>query len=69
MMLGPNVPNPVTFLGMYIAYFTAPLEQQHGEDYKSTIYIAPNKRMMFTRRHRADQIQIYVMSTMPSMRM
>lgn len=66
MMLGTSAPNPVTFLGMYIAYFTAPLQREEGEEYNGSIYVAPNRRMLFTRRHREDQIQIYMMSTFSS---
>jgi 2-polyprenyl-6-methoxyphenol hydroxylase-like FAD-dependent oxidoreductase len=69
MMLGPGAPDPVTFLGVYIAYFTAPLQQREGEEYNGTIYVAPDKRVMFTRRHRPDQIQVYLMSQDRSERM
>jgi 2-polyprenyl-6-methoxyphenol hydroxylase-like FAD-dependent oxidoreductase len=69
MMIGPGAPDPVTFLGVYIAYFTAPLQQQEGEEYNGTVYIAPGKRVLFTRRHRPDQIQIYLMSQDRSERM
>jgi 2-polyprenyl-6-methoxyphenol hydroxylase-like FAD-dependent oxidoreductase len=60
MMLGLNTPDPVTFLGAYGAYFTAPVPQQQGEAYNGTVYIAPGRRVLFTRRHRADQIQVYM---------
>jgi 2-polyprenyl-6-methoxyphenol hydroxylase-like FAD-dependent oxidoreductase len=60
MMLGPGVTDPVTFLGAYGAYFTAPVPQQEGEEYNGTVYIAPGRRVLFTRRHRADQIQVYI---------
>jgi 2-polyprenyl-6-methoxyphenol hydroxylase-like FAD-dependent oxidoreductase len=69
MMLGPGAPSPVNFLGLYIAYFTAPLQQQKGEDYNGTIYVAPGQRILFTRRHRPDQIQVYLMSQVRSKRM
>ena len=69
MMLDPGAPDPVTFLGAYIAYFTAPVRQQEGEEYNGTIYVAPGKRLMFTRRHRPDQIQIYLMTQDRSERM
>ena len=59
-MLTPGVPDPVTFLGAYSAYFTAPVPQQNGEAYNGTVYIASNRRILFTRRHRADQIQVYL---------
>ncbi|KAF3009724.1 hypothetical protein E8E13_009102 [Curvularia kusanoi] len=62
MMLGPGIPDPVTFLGLYIAYFTVPLQQGQGEEMKGEAYIATGKRVMFTRRHRADTIQVYLMS-------
>ena len=51
MMLGPGSPDPVTFLGVYIAYFTAPLRQREGEEYNGTIYVAPDKRVMFKIKH------------------
>jgi 2-polyprenyl-6-methoxyphenol hydroxylase-like FAD-dependent oxidoreductase len=69
MMLGPKAPNPVTFLGVYVAYFTVPLRQKEGEEYNATAYIAPDKRMLFTRRHRPDQIQMYLISQVRSKRM
>lgn len=59
-MLGPGVPDPVTFLGAYSAYFTAPVPQQEGEEYNGTVYLASDRRILFTRRHRADQIQVYL---------
>ena len=69
MMLDPKAPNPVTFLGVHIAYFTVPLQMQEGEEYNGTIYIAPDKRMLFTRRHRPDKIQVYLLSQVHSERM
>ncbi|KAK2027522.1 FAD/NAD(P)-binding domain-containing protein [Colletotrichum zoysiae] len=69
MMLGPGAPDPVTFLGVYVAYFTVPLQQKEGEEYKGTAYMAPNKRMLFTRRHRPDRIQAYMLSQVASERL
>ncbi|KAK1994136.1 FAD/NAD(P)-binding domain-containing protein [Colletotrichum falcatum] len=69
MMLGSATPSPVTFLGVYIAYFTVQLQQEKGEEYKSTAYIASNKRILFTRRHRPDRIQTYMISQVRSDRM
>lgn len=60
MMLGSSNANPVTFLGMYSAYFTAPLKQQEDEEFKGTMYIGTNKRVLFTRRHQADTVQVYM---------
>ena len=59
-MLGPGVLDPVTFLGAYSAYFTAPVPQQPGEAYNGTVYLASDRRILFTRRHRPDQIQVYL---------
>jgi 2-polyprenyl-6-methoxyphenol hydroxylase-like FAD-dependent oxidoreductase len=69
MMLGPDYPNPVTFLGVHVAYFTIPLQAREGEAYKATGYFAPGKRVLFTRRHRADRIQIYMISQVRSERL
>jgi 2-polyprenyl-6-methoxyphenol hydroxylase-like FAD-dependent oxidoreductase len=69
MMLGPDYPNPVTFLGVHVAYFTIPLQAREGEVYKATGYFAPGKRVLFTRRHRADRIQIYMISQVRSERL
>jgi 2-polyprenyl-6-methoxyphenol hydroxylase-like FAD-dependent oxidoreductase len=69
MMLGPGAASPVTFLGVHIAYFTVPLQAQEGEVYNGTAYIAPDKRLIFTRRHRQDQIQTYLISQVHSERL
>jgi 2-polyprenyl-6-methoxyphenol hydroxylase-like FAD-dependent oxidoreductase len=69
MMLGPGAANPVTFLGVHIAYFTVPLPAQEGEVYNATAYIAPGKRLIFTRRHRQDQIQTYLINQVHSERL
>ncbi|SMR44970.1 unnamed protein product [Zymoseptoria tritici ST99CH_3D1] len=39
------------------------------ETYNSTAYVAPDKRILLTRRHRGDRIQVYLISQVPSERM
>ncbi|KAJ5929483.1 hypothetical protein N7454_006433 [Penicillium verhagenii] len=58
MMLEPNAPDPFHFMNLYIAYFTIPREE--GDEYMSTLYTAPRKRFVFTRRHEPDTIQAYL---------
>ncbi|GAB7357639.1 hypothetical protein MBLNU459_g0136t1 [Dothideomycetes sp. NU459] len=58
MMLGPNAPDPFHSLGLHIAYFTIPREED--DDYMSTFYNIPKKRFVFTRRHAPDTIQAYL---------
>ncbi|KAJ5872343.1 uncharacterized protein N7529_004696 [Penicillium soppii] len=58
MMLEPNDPDPFHFMKLYIAYFTIPREE--GDEYMSTLYNAPGKRFVFTRRHAPDTIQAYL---------
>ncbi|PKX91387.1 FAD/NAD(P)-binding domain-containing protein [Aspergillus novofumigatus IBT 16806] len=45
LMLGPDTPDPFHFLGVYTGYFTIPQPIREGEQYISTNYIAPGKRM------------------------
>ncbi|KAF5571003.1 2-polyprenyl-6-methoxyphenol hydroxylase [Fusarium pseudoanthophilum] len=59
-MLGPGVEDPIHFLGVYAAYFTFPRALEKGEICKGTAYIAPGKRLLFTRRHSADRVQAYL---------
>ncbi|KAH7161957.1 hypothetical protein B0J13DRAFT_579843 [Dactylonectria estremocensis] len=58
MTLGPNVSNPFHSLDLFIAYFTVPREK--GDEYMSTLYNAPGRRFVFTRRHASDTIQAYL---------
>ncbi|KAE8146979.1 hypothetical protein BDV25DRAFT_42880 [Aspergillus avenaceus] len=60
MMLGPNVPDPFHPLGVHIGYFTIPQSIRSGEAYNVTIYIAPGRRFLGTRRHSPDDIQAYL---------
>jgi 2-polyprenyl-6-methoxyphenol hydroxylase-like FAD-dependent oxidoreductase len=50
----------VPFKGMYTAYFTMPRPIQAGETCLATMYIAPGRRLVMTRRHTADAIQVYI---------
>lgn len=57
-MLGPGVEDPIHFLGVYAGFFTTPRQIQDGEAYKATTYIALGKRMLFSRRHKSDRVQV-----------
>ncbi|KAK7413499.1 hypothetical protein QQX98_007647 [Neonectria punicea] len=60
MMFGPVIEDSVTFLGVYIAYFTIPQQIKQGEGYVGSVYIATQQRYVFTRRHKPDAIQVYL---------
>ncbi|KAL1997873.1 hypothetical protein VTN02DRAFT_531 [Thermoascus thermophilus] len=51
-------PDPFHSLRLYMAYFTIP--QQADDEYIATAYLAPNKRLIFTRRHDPRTIQAYL---------
>jgi 2-polyprenyl-6-methoxyphenol hydroxylase-like FAD-dependent oxidoreductase len=68
-MLGPGAENPLHFLGVYAGYFTVPRQIQDGETYTGIAYIAPGKRLLFTRRHSADRVQVYLVGVNGSERM
>ncbi|GKU10198.1 fad protein [Fusarium langsethiae] len=59
-MLGPGAKDPINLLGVYAGYFTIPRHIKPGEIYKGTAYIAPGKRLLFTRRHKPDSVQVYL---------
>lgn len=60
-MLGPDAVNGfVPFEGVYTAYFTIPRPIQEGEPYMATMYMAPGRRLVMTRRHSPHAIQIYI---------
>ncbi|RYP08494.1 hypothetical protein DL765_008753 [Monosporascus sp. GIB2] len=60
IMLGPSAEGSVHPLGMYTAYFTIPRPIQEGEEYIATLYVAPGRRGIMTRRHSPHEIQAYV---------
>jgi 2-polyprenyl-6-methoxyphenol hydroxylase-like FAD-dependent oxidoreductase len=68
-MLGPGVEDPIHFLGVYAGYFTVPRQIQHREEYTWTTYIAPGKRLLFSRRHCAERMQLYLVGVNDSERM
>ncbi|OBS29558.1 hypothetical protein FPOA_03495 [Fusarium poae] len=59
-MLGPEAQDPIQLIGVYAGYFTIPRHIKDGEKYNGTAYIAPGKRLLFTRRHRPDRVQVYL---------
>ncbi|KXG48892.1 Monooxygenase, FAD-binding [Penicillium griseofulvum] len=61
LILGSGMPDPFNSLSIYTGYFTIPQPIQKGEQYISTVYMAPGKRMVFTRRHNAQSIQAYLL--------
>lgn len=60
MMLGPDAPDALHRLTEHIAYLRVQSEMQEGEDYTATAYIANGRRFIFTRRHNAHQLQVYL---------
>jgi 2-polyprenyl-6-methoxyphenol hydroxylase-like FAD-dependent oxidoreductase len=61
MMLGPDTPDKIVWLGgMYYGYFTIPRPIKEGEQFLATTYMAPPKRFILMRRHRADRVQVYL---------
>lgn len=67
-MLGPGAKDPMHFLGIYAGYFTIPRHIKNGEKYNATAYMAPGKRLLFSRRHKPDRIQGYMIGQSDSER-
>ncbi|KAI9931991.1 hypothetical protein ASPWEDRAFT_40183 [Aspergillus wentii DTO 134E9] len=57
MIVDADKPDPFRFLGLYTAHMTIPRED---DEYVSSIFHAPGKRSVFTRRHAEDTIQGYL---------
>lgn len=60
-MLGPDTPDafhPID--NAYVAYATIARPIQEGEEYVATMYMAPGRRGLMTRRHNEHEIQIYI---------
>ncbi|CCT72901.1 probable 2-polyprenyl-6-methoxyphenol hydroxylase and related FAD-dependent oxidoreductases [Fusarium fujikuroi] len=68
-MIGPEAKDPVNFLGVYVGYFTFPRPIKKGEAYNGTGYIAPGKRLLFTRRHSTNRVQAYLVGLNDSERL
>lgn len=49
-----------------IAYFTIPRTIQEEEEYVASAYVMPGKRFLMLRRHREDEMQVYLMAEMSS---
>ena len=70
MMLGPNTPDAFYPLkDLYVAYFTVPQPMQEGEEYLATVYMAPGRRGVMTRRQVAHEMQVYLGCTVDSERL
>ncbi|KAJ4355634.1 uncharacterized protein N0V89_003654 [Didymosphaeria variabile] len=60
MMLGTDKADPITLLGVYIAYFTMPSPIRVGEVFENKLFIATGKRFISCRRHAKDRVQGYL---------
>lgn len=60
VMLGPNIPDRIHFLGQYMGYFTYPKEIREREQYVATTYLATGRRGLMVRRHNPHQVQVYM---------
>jgi 2-polyprenyl-6-methoxyphenol hydroxylase-like FAD-dependent oxidoreductase len=61
MMLGTDTPDGFyPFQGIYSAYFTIPRPMQKGEEYIATLFMAPGRRGVMTRRSNPHEIQVYL---------
>ncbi|KAL2674142.1 hypothetical protein Neosp_012588 [[Neocosmospora] mangrovei] len=70
MMLGSKTNDGFYPLkGDFVGYFTSPRLIKEGEEYIATMYIAPGRRGIMTRRHRPDAIQVYLSCTTNSKRL
>ncbi|KAF3397524.1 Uncharacterized protein DPV78_008127 [Talaromyces pinophilus] len=67
-MLGPRAEDAMHFLGVYAGYFTIPRQIENGETYHGTAYIAPGQRLLFSRRHKPDRVQVYLVGLTDSER-
>lgn len=61
LMLGPEAPDPFMPLsGLKMAYFTVPKPMKENEKYLASIHFATKGRLMMSRRHRPDILQVYL---------
>ncbi|KAK2062721.1 FAD binding domain protein, partial [Colletotrichum caudatum] len=67
-MLGPLAEDPIHFLGVYAGYFTIHRPIDKGETYNGTAYFAPGRRLLFSRRHKSDRVQVYLVGVNDSER-
>ena len=67
LMIGLDKPDALHSLkDLYVAYFTAPQEMAEKEGYMATLYLAPGRRGIMTRRHNPHEIQVYLGCTTDS---
>lgn len=59
-MLGPDTPDPIHHLHLYIAYLRVPSARQPGEDNRAIAYIDGEGKSILTRRHNDTQLQVYL---------
>jgi len=45
----------------YVAYYSVPSPMQEGEDYIASVYVAPDHRVVFTRRHSPTEKQVLLL--------
>ena len=70
LMLGSDAANGFHRLGNeYIAYFTMRRPIREGKEYVATMYTAPGRRSLMTRRHSPHQIQVYPACNIDSVRL
>ncbi|KAF2664929.1 FAD/NAD(P)-binding domain-containing protein [Microthyrium microscopicum] len=64
MLIGgprPGAKDPTHPLGdQYVCYFTLPWPMKEDEEFIATVYMAPGKRGVMTRRQNPNQLQIYL---------
>ncbi|KAH9885141.1 hypothetical protein F4778DRAFT_761267 [Xylariomycetidae sp. FL2044] len=59
IVLGPGVKDPfVSFQGLYAAHFTMPRQIKAGEKYVASIYLAPGRKGIMTRRSDPTFLQV-----------
>ena len=61
LMLGPDTPDAFRFGGSVISWVTIPAEK--GDTNNFTIYIAPGRRVICTRKDRADCLRVYFLTS------
>ncbi|KAK8211605.1 hypothetical protein M8818_003260 [Zalaria obscura] len=60
LLVGPDADGFLPLGGSYMGYFTIPRPVKEGEEYIATMYIAPGRRFIMTRRHSPHEMQVYL---------
>ncbi|KAJ3497967.1 hypothetical protein NLG97_g1498 [Lecanicillium saksenae] len=63
MVFGSEGLDALHLLDEYCAYCRVPSPLKPGEEYTATAYISPGGRFVLTRRHNAEQLQVYLTSS------